>query len=206
MEYVIAAMIAAAFGSMAYYFYRKTKLMEREHAQLTGESQPAGYLESEREKVTVDNLRIGDIVSYLGSDYMDEGHLEYDEDGWTWDTFMLKDGGDVKWLSVEWDDELEVVLWTELEDFEIDAHPPETIEYQGEVFTREESGGASVTRHGQTRRRNDVRMEYFEYEGANDSLLSVEKWGSDIEVSLGQPLNPYGLDIYPGSGSSIEDF
>lgn len=204
MTYVLAILIAAGFGSMAFYFYRKTKALESERKQLTGESDPAGYLEAEREKVTVENMRLGDIVSYLGSDYMVEGHLQYDEDGWTWDTFMLKDGEDVKWLSVEWDDELEVVLWTEIEDIDVAPHPPETIEYQAEVFTREESGGAKVTRKGQTRRRNDVHMEYFEYEGSNDRLISVEKWGSDIEVSLGQPINPYGLDIYPGSGTSFD--
>lgn len=204
MTYVLAAIIAAAFGSMAFYFYRKTKVMEREHKQLTGESGPAGYLEAEREKVTVDNLRLGDIISYLGNDYMVEGHLQYDEDGWTWETYMLKDEDKIMWLSVEWDDELEVALWNEVEDIDVAPHPPQTIEYEGEVFTREDSGGAKVTRKGQTNRRNDVRMEYFEYEGSNNRFLSVEKWGNDIEVSVGQPINPYGLDIYPGSGSSFD--
>lgn len=200
----IIVLLILGFAGLAFYLWRQNKALRDGQRQLTGEAGPVGQLEAERETVTVDNLRMGDIISYMGQDFLVEGHLLYDEDGWTWDTYMLKDQDTVRWLSVEWDDEREVWLWDELEDFEIEFPPPAEITYDGEVFTLDEKGTARAENQGKTRRRQGASVEYFEYSGSDERSLSVEKWGGDIEVSIGREINAYGLEIYPGTSTSFD--
>ena len=190
-------------GAMVVVFSRRARSLEGEQKRLSGPGGTAGLLEGPRDNVTVQNLRIGDIVSYLGQDFLVEGHLEYDEDGWTWDTYMLVDGDVVRWLTVEWDDELEVSLWDEV-DLKVSADPGDTLEWQGDTYTLDEEGSAGVTQTGSTGRRRGVRVVFYEYEGPNDRYLTVEKWGKDIEVSVGTFINAYALEIYPGDGSSFD--
>lgn len=200
----IVVLIVLGFAGLAFYLWRQNQALKGEQKQVTGESGASGYLEAERESVTVDNLRIGDIISFMGQDFMVEGHLLYDDEGWTWDTYMLKDGDDIRWLSVEWDDEREVSIWDELEGFEIEFPPPDEITHDGEVFAVDEKGSARAEHQGQTRRRQGARVEYVEYSGSNERSLSVEKWGGDIEVSIGREINAYGLEIFPGDATSFD--
>ena len=60
------------------------------------------------------DLRLNDIVSYFGQDFQIEGRIEYWDEGYRWISYMLVDGPQVKWLSVEEDDRLEVSLWDEV--------------------------------------------------------------------------------------------
>ena len=47
------------------------------------------------------DMQIGDIVQYLGRDWVVEGKLIYQEGGFSWLEYMLQDGNDIRWLSVE---------------------------------------------------------------------------------------------------------
>ncbi|MEM1349973.1 MAG: DUF4178 domain-containing protein, partial [Myxococcota bacterium] len=75
---------------------------------------------------------------------------------------------------------------------------PEFVEYLGQRFRMTERGSARVNQQGHTGRKSGLNMQYFEYEGSGDEMLSVEKWGGDIEVSLGREIRPVELEIYPG--------
>ncbi len=194
------------FAVFSLVMYQKAKKAEQEANRMLPPGfgggndgfTPVGQLEDKRERVTVQNLRIGDIVSHFGQDFVVEGKLDYNEDGWTWTTFMLVDGDVVKWLSVEIDDQLEVGIWEEI-DLAVPANPPEFLEYQGEQFRMVERGSARVTQTGTTGRRQGMHADFYEYEGSGERSISVEVWGSEVEVSIGEEINPYSLEIYPGA-------
>ena len=52
-------------------------------------------------------------------------------------------------------------------------------------------------------RRTSEKCEYFDYEGANGRVLSVEIWNGDIEVTVGEKINPRSLLILPGDGKTV---
>jgi len=193
------------FGVMvaSFVFYRRSVEMERRQ-QLPpgyggGSFTPAGQLPGPSQGGNnLMNLKLGDIVSYFGSDYTIEGRLNYWEDGDTWLTYMLVDGDDVCWLSVEEDDMLEVSMWREVRDLHLSAPLPEFIEYRGERYRMVERGQARVNQQGRTRNKTGLQMEYYEYESPSEQGLSVEKWGNEIEVSIGEEINPVALEIFPG--------
>jgi len=187
------------------FFFQQAKKMESQRQlppgfQNAGEFKPVSELSSDEPSIA--NLKIGDIVTYFDQDFVVEGRIDYNDEGWPWTCFMLVDGDDVRWLAVEEDDQLEVSLWQKT-DIKLEGEPPEFIEFEGEKFRMVERGKARVAQTGQTGRRSGLNMEYFEYEGTSDRGLSVEKWGREIEVSVGHDINPYSLEILPGGGTSF---
>ena len=151
-----------------------------------------------RKRVTVQNLALNDIVSWMGQDWMVEGKLTYHEDGDVWHEYRLVDGADVRYLSVEDDDTLEVSLWEEVDLRITGERPAETLELEGKSYRCSERGQARVTREGATGRKEGMSCRYWDYEGPGEDLLSVERWGGDWEVSKGHPLREGSYDILPG--------
>jgi len=188
--------------------YRKSRDMERQQQLPSGYGGGAGGFQPAARQLTssmadsggrdVLNLRVNDLVEYFGTMYTVEGRLDYWEDGYTWVTYMLVDGDEIVWLSAEDDDKLEVSLWNEVEDLYLTEPIPEFVEYMGQRFRMTERGNARVNQQGRTGRKSGLNMQYFEYEGSGDEMLSVEKWGGDIEVSMGREIRPIELEIYPG--------
>ena len=198
---VIAVLLLFIAAIFAFMFYRKSLSSER--AALADGKGVAGLIEGKRSgDATITNLRMGDIVTYFDVDYVVEGRVDYNDSGWPWTCFMLVDGDDVRWLAVEEDDKLEVSMWEEI-DMDLGTEPPKTIEYDGERFKQVENGRANVTQTGKTGRRAGMSCDYFEYEGSSERYLSVERWGMETEVSIGQDVNPYSLEILPGGGTSF---
>lgn len=145
------------------------------------------------------NLQLNDIVSHFGTDYIIEGRLDYWDDGDTWVTYRLVDGDDEVWLAVEQDDDLDVSLWREVKDLRPTNPMPEFLEYRGQRLRMVERGEARVNQQGKVARKTGVNLKYYEYEGDDDAMISVEDWGSgDVEVFWGEEVNPAGLDILPG--------
>ncbi|WP_017663235.1 DUF4178 domain-containing protein [Baaleninema simplex] len=153
---------------------------------------------------TLFTLQIGDIVQFEDRDWVVEGKLTYDDDGFVWLEYMVQDGDDIRWLSVSEDDTIEV-SWLEsiADDLEISGKPPKTLEYGGETFTRVESGKANMSRMGTIQKRKAESCRYYDYEGDGDRVLSVENWDGDIEVSVGYSIRPSQLSLLPGGGGSV---
>lgn len=154
---------------------------------------------------TVFSLKIGDIVQYLGGDWVVEGQLTFNDQGYTWTEYMLQDGDQVRWLSVEEDDRVEVCWMEPVTDLEISGIPPQQITYAATVYQLRESGTASMTRIGTTLNKQAQRCQYYDYSGDRDQLLSVENWNGDIEVSVGQQIRPSSLTLLPGDGRRVYD-
>lgn len=127
--------------------------------------------------------------------------MTYNDDGDEWYEYMLVDGDDTVWLSVEEDDRLEAALYRTVTDLTFSSKPPEFVEYEGERFELEEWGRAKVTRIGETgdKRGGTLSVTYYDYEAPGGRLLSVEQWGEgEYEVSVGESIRPNELEILPG--------
>ena len=151
---------------------------------------------------TLFTLSIGDIVQYLGRDWVVEDRLIYSHSGWEWVEYQLQDGHDIRWLSVEEDDTLAVTLTQTVQDCRLKSPlPPEVINYQGTVYQKIEFGRVEMRRQ-----RFLQRVEtglFYDYKGPEKQVLCVEVWGNEIEVSVGEQLIPYQLVLLPGQGQSV---
>lgn len=154
---------------------------------------------------TVFNIQIGDIVQHMGIDWVVEGHLTYTVGEFTWSEYMLQDGDRINWLSVEEDDRVEVALLEPTNQLDISEEPPKQLNFAGETFRCVDSGTARMTRKGTIKKPVASRCKYFDYEGSNNKLLSVEIWDGEVEVTVGELINPRSLLILPGDGKRVYD-
>ncbi|AFZ21398.1 DUF4178 domain-containing protein [Allocoleopsis franciscana] len=152
---------------------------------------------------TVFTLEIGDIVQYMDTDWVVEGRLTYEDKDYTWFEYLLQDGERIRWLSVDEDDRVEVALLEPTTQLEVSQQPPKQITFAGETYRCVESGRATMTRIGTTLRRTGEHCRYFDYQGSNDQVLSIEDWNGEIEVTVGQRINPRMLMLLPGDGSRV---
>lgn len=152
---------------------------------------------------TVFTLEIGDIVQYLDTAWVVEGRLTYDDHGYTWFEYLLQDGEEIRWLSVEEDDRVEVALLETTNALDIGQTPPQQLTFAGESYRCIESGTAQMTRTGSALRRRAEQCHYFDYKGPGDQVLSIEDWGGEIEVTFGKRIHPSMLLLLPGEGRSV---
>jgi hypothetical protein len=77
---------------------------------------------------------------------------------------------------------------------------PEEIPHAGRTYRLKESGVARASLTGQTGARKEHLCRYWEYTAdGGRSLLSIEQWGGDLEVSLGVPVNESQIEVFPAS-------
>lgn len=155
------------------------------------------------ENRTIFNLQLGDIVEYYGRDWVVEGKLIYDEQGFTWIEYLLQDQQDIRWLSVEEDDHVELSWLQPTRNLDIPRTPPNPLTFEEETYHCVDSGVARMQREGSVLNRQAEQCRYFDYESEDGKLLSVEDWNGEIEVTYGESINPGELNIFPGEGESI---
>ena len=151
------------------------------------------------------NLDIGDIVQHDGIDWFVEGKLIYNAGSYNWFEYLLRDDDNILWLSIEEDDYVEVSLLRE-SDLTINlsnGKPPKAITYQDTNYKQTDSGTATINRLGNTLNREGQSCKYFDYKGAGDRRLSVEIWDGEIEVTVGNKINPRMLNFLPGDGQKV---
>ncbi|MDB1090189.1 DUF4178 domain-containing protein [Streptomyces sp. ACA25] len=150
-------------------------------------------------------LKAGDMVEYLGERLFVRGSLRLTEGGFTWSEHFLDamDGpaGTRRWLSVEEDPDLEVILWTEHED---DTLTPsdKSLTVDGVTYRRTEHGMATYRSEGTTGLDTQGQVEYADYEGPGDRSLAFERFvggqgRGKWEASLGERVPNGTLVIYP---------
>ncbi|UCM87788.1 DUF4178 domain-containing protein [Streptomyces marincola] len=154
-------------------------------------------------------LKAGDLVEYLGERFFVRGSLRLRQGGFTWSEHYLDsmdgtaDGR--RWLSVEEDPDLEVVLWTEQRGSEL--RPAATsLTVEGTTYHRTEHGTADYRSEGTTGLGPAGRMEYADFEGPGGRSLAFERFLGDQgrgawEVSLGERVPAGTLVVYPGGGA-----
>ena len=145
------------------------------------------------------NICVGDIVTIEDTDYEVEGVLKFNDHGWKWIEYKLKDVRKTYWLSVEEDDEVEIALYEEVT--ATISEPPRTLEYKGINYYMQEGSDAKVEEVlGKLNVVKGEDVDYYEYCDEDQvNFLSIEIWNGEIEMSIGRPVKDYNVEIYPGS-------
>ncbi len=154
---------------------------------------------------TVFTLQVGDIVQYEAADWVVEGQLTYNSHGYIWLEYLLQDADQIRWLSVEEDDRVEVCWLQPVQGLEISHTPPAQITVAGVDFRLQESDTAQMTHLGTTLNRRAQQCHYFDYSGADDQVLSIEDWGGEFEITMGYQIRPSALVLLPGDGRHVYD-
>ena len=161
-------------------------------------SPPGDPLRSDAGRSDPRRITVGDVVKYEARDFIVRGTLEFDQDGFRWQEHFLDDLEVRRWLSVEDDEGLEIVLWESLKG--VDLQPgSRSLERDGITFTLEEHGRARFAARGTTGTAPSGNVEYYDYASGEDRL-SFERYGEGPwEIGRGRVVSEYLLDIYPGS-------
>jgi hypothetical protein len=145
----------------------------------------------------VRTLKPGDVVNLDGADFIVEGTLRFEQDGFRWEEHRLVDGERSRWLSVEDDEGLEVVVWDRAPAGELEPGA-KRLSHEGVDYELLERGSASFTAEGSTATAPSGRAEYVEY-AAGERRLAFERFGEEAgwELGTGAVVSEHALDIYP---------
>ncbi|MEU5562972.1 DUF4178 domain-containing protein [Micromonospora musae] len=146
-------------------------------------------------------LRPGDLVEIRQVSYLVRGTVRLVEGGWSWVEHLLDDAQGVRrWLSVEEDPELELVLWNAEAGATVTPGAP-TIDFAGRTYSWKESGQARFTATGATGLDPAGTMRYHDYQATGGARLSFEAYGeAGWEVARGELLHRAEVMIYPQAG------
>lgn len=200
---LVVAGIATAVGGGMVLTQRKRQLAGSKLKAL-----PSGSGDKLLER-TIADLRVGDVLTHDGRDFLLEGVLEYDEDGHRWSAGRMVDGDRKHWLvaGMERGGAFILRLMDETNAVDIDGYPPETLVIGEQRFALDKRGTATVTMKGETGlgRPNADGMEtaercrWWSYDTAGEETLIVEQWGNEFRVIRGVKVSRDLFDMMPGS-------
>jgi len=160
---------------------------------------------------TVRDVRVDDVLTIDGKDFLVEGMINYDEDGHRWTAARVVDGSEVKWLvvGIERTGAGSLRLLAQDEATQISGYPPEVLVI-GEVrFALDKRGAATCALHGELgplgalkKGRPDGHVErarWWLYSAPGDDTLLLEQWGADYRVLRGKKVGDGTLELIPGS-------
>jgi hypothetical protein len=160
---------------------------------------------------TVRDLRVDDVLTIDGSDFLVEGMINYDEDGHRWTAARVVDGKDVRWLvvGIERAGAGSMRLLTQDDTTQISGYPPEVLVI-GEVrYALDKRGAATCALHGDLgalgalkKDRPDGHVErarWWLYSAPGDDTLLLEQWGADYRVLRGKKVGEGTMELIPGS-------
>ncbi|OZU88591.1 hypothetical protein CIL03_09830 [Virgibacillus indicus] len=148
---------------------------------------------------TVLSIEIGDILTYDLRDYEVVGKITYRDGSYEWYGYQLLEGHDTIWLSAEMDDELELGIYQKVQ-LAVSKPYPKEVTYENKTYYLQESGTARVIGEGRSSNLQGTETNYADYADADAAnYISLESWGSEIEVSHGYPIEEYEIKIMAGS-------
>ncbi|ELK47301.1 UNVERIFIED_CONTAM: DUF4178 domain-containing protein [Halobacillus marinus] len=155
--------------------------------------------QSSVEERTVLNIQVGDIITYDLADYEVVGKITYRDGSYEWFSYQLLEGDTTKWLAAEMDDELELGIYETVQ-MPVQMPYPKQLTHEGKTFYKDEEGEARVTGEGRSKNINGRTTRYAEYVSEDEeTYLSLESWGSEVEASAGYDIEPYEIKIIAGS-------
>lgn len=160
---------------------------------------------------TVRDVRVDDVLTIDGRDFLVEGMINYDEDGHRWTGARVVDGSDTRWLvsGIERTGTGAMRLLAVDEATHIAGYPPEVLVI-GEVrYALDKRGAANCSLYGdlgglgslkKDRPEGHVeRARWWLYAAPGDDTLLLEQWGSDYRVLRGKKVNEATIDLLPAS-------
>ena len=182
MELLVLGLVAT-IGFASYALWSR--------AQATGPSE-------KREERTVANLQVGDIVQYLGTDFIVEGSLtlaEEDAKGPGPRLYRIADGGRERDLYSAPGGELLFLDETTL----VDTTISDALEHQGQHFRTREQVRSTALRSGQVgTRRMGGRVMVRLYAAGTSSRLLLLEWPDHLDAFSGERVSPNLVDVLPG--------
>jgi hypothetical protein len=161
---------------------------------------------------TIRDLKVGDVLTMDGKDFLVEGTVGYDEDGHRWLGGRIVDGSDVQWLVVgmERAGAAPVRLLRQDTETEVAGYPPEALVIADIRYALDKRGTATCKLAGdvgnlgggKTAGRPEGHVErcrWWLYNGAGDDTLILEQWGSDFRLLRGKKVAADTIDLIPGS-------
>jgi len=144
-------------------------------------------------------IQTGNVLSYLGRDYVVEGLLTYKVAGKVYRLARAVDGDTVLWvepLTDELDDR--VLLMTEVSDLDIATPPPSTISYRQAAFVPRWSGAATVEAVGNVGDRAAGTRDVWRYRAAGDVFVQIEAASPKPLVLYGESAHKGMIELLPG--------
>lgn len=207
-EELIYLLAAVGLVALVFWLVRRARRVnrQREAARSTANrmAQPRDPFQQDHIGGDPRKLRLGDLVEWPGSGttHAVRGTVTLNEDGYTWkEHFIDPVRGQKRYLSVDpGDGDLEVAVWTEVED-DFDIRPNQReVSYAGVSYTRKERGRASYTTTGTTNLPPSGYVEYADFRGSHGRRLSFERFnGGRWELSVGEVIADNQLTIYPAA-------
>jgi hypothetical protein len=160
---------------------------------------------------TVRDLRVDDVLTIDGKDFICEGAISYDEDGHRWIAGRCVDGTDVKWVVVglERTGTSSTRLLAQDEQTQVTGYPPEALVVGETRYVLDKRGTATCSLKGDcgplgglTKDRPEghtERCRWWLYNATGDDTLLVEQWGSDYRVLRGKKVGDSTIELMPGS-------
>ncbi|TDB73714.1 DUF4178 domain-containing protein [Micromonospora sp. KC723] len=143
-------------------------------------------------------LKPGDVVEIRRVSYPIRGSVHLIEGAWSWAEHLLDTAdGDKRWLSVEVDRDLELVLWAAEPSATVAPGAP-TIDYAGRRYAWEESGQARYSATGSVGLEPRGTVRYHDYRARDGARLAFEAYGeSGWEVARGERLHRSEVTVHP---------
>lgn len=160
---------------------------------------------------TVRDLRVGDVLTIDGRDFLVEGTIGYDEDGHRWTGARIVDGADARWIvvGIERVGSSPVRMLRYDEENAVSGFPPETIVIGETRYALDKRGNATCKLAGDVGALSSVkdkrpeghveRCRWWLYNAAGDDTLIVEQWGGDQRMLRGKKISADTIDLIPGS-------
>ncbi|MBZ0235776.1 MAG: DUF4178 domain-containing protein [Deltaproteobacteria bacterium] len=156
-------------------------------------------------------LKVGDVLTIDGKDYLVEGVIEYDEDGHRWVGARVVDGTNVKWcvVGLERVGTAHVRLLDHDPGTDIAGYPPEALVIGDVRFALDKRGNATAKLHGDLGNLRGAkaavpeghveRCRWWLYSAPGDDTVVLEQWGADYRVLRGKKVSGDTIDLIPGS-------
>ena len=159
---------------------------------------------------TVRELKVDDVLTLDGRDFLCEGMIDYDEDGHRWKGGRVVDNKDERWLVLGIE---RVGATTRMMQIDtstpITGYPPEAIVIGDVRFVQDKRGTATCALHGELGALSELkkgrpdghveRCRWWLYTAPGEDTLLVEQWGSDYRVLKGKKMGDGMIELIPGS-------
>ncbi|KUP95621.1 hypothetical protein AC529_16600 [Thermobifida cellulosilytica TB100] len=196
-EAILLAAIALAAAVVVYLMIRDRK---KKPPALSAAKPPQDPFAEQGTQGDPRTIKVGDMLEIGVERVWVRGTLRLSEGGWEWAEHFVDEGGsgERRWLSVEEDPDVQMVLWTSRPDLDV-VPGPKQLTVEGVTYRLVERGTAAYRSEGTTGLRASGGMDYADYEAPGGKHLAFERFDhGSWEASIGTDVAPGSLTVYPG--------